>query len=115
MKPDVDTLSTVPDAPPAAGPDRAFDPPPPAVVVEVLTALVVEVEVAAGEEEPQPVTPIAPHINAAAVTHRLLLFERYRCTALVGLESFMTAFLWLGSSQPVRVPGILVSGCGTRA
>jgi hypothetical protein len=25
----VDTLATVPDAPPAAGPDRALDPPPP--------------------------------------------------------------------------------------
>jgi hypothetical protein len=25
----VDTLLTVPDAPPAAGPDRALDPPPP--------------------------------------------------------------------------------------
>jgi len=25
----VDTLPTVPDAPPAAGPDRALDPPPP--------------------------------------------------------------------------------------
>jgi hypothetical protein len=25
----VDTLSTVPDAPPAAGPDRALDPAPP--------------------------------------------------------------------------------------
>jgi hypothetical protein len=29
MKPDVDTLPTVPDAPPAPGPDRALDPPPP--------------------------------------------------------------------------------------
>src|SRR4030081_1405892 len=29
VKLDVDTLSTVPDAPPAAGPDRALDPPPP--------------------------------------------------------------------------------------
>jgi hypothetical protein len=27
VKLDADTLSTVPDAPPAAGPDRAFDPP----------------------------------------------------------------------------------------
>ena len=30
VKPDADTLPTVPDAPPAAGPDRALDPPPPA-------------------------------------------------------------------------------------
>ncbi len=29
VKPDVDMLATVPDAPPAAGPDRAFNPPPP--------------------------------------------------------------------------------------
>jgi hypothetical protein len=28
VKLDVDTLSTVPAAPPAAGPDRALDPPP---------------------------------------------------------------------------------------
>jgi hypothetical protein len=29
VKPDVDVLATVPDAPPAAGPDRALDPSPP--------------------------------------------------------------------------------------
>jgi hypothetical protein len=29
VKPDVDRLPTVPDDPPAAGPDRALDPPPP--------------------------------------------------------------------------------------
>ena len=29
VKPDVDRLVTVPAAPPAAGPDRALDPPPP--------------------------------------------------------------------------------------
>jgi hypothetical protein len=29
VKLDVDTLPTVPDAPPEAGPDRALDPPPP--------------------------------------------------------------------------------------
>jgi hypothetical protein len=29
VKLDVDTLETVPDAPPEAGPDRALDPPPP--------------------------------------------------------------------------------------
>jgi hypothetical protein len=28
VKPDLDTLVTVPDDPPAAGPDRALDPPP---------------------------------------------------------------------------------------
>ena len=30
VKPDADTLVTVPDDPPAAGPDRALDPAPPA-------------------------------------------------------------------------------------
>jgi hypothetical protein len=29
VKLDVDTVATVPEAPPAAGPDRALDPPPP--------------------------------------------------------------------------------------
>ena len=29
MKPEADTLLTVPTVPPAAGPDRALDPPPP--------------------------------------------------------------------------------------
>jgi hypothetical protein len=29
VKPEVDTLLTVPDDPPAAGPDRALEPPPP--------------------------------------------------------------------------------------
>jgi hypothetical protein len=29
VKPDADTLVTLPDDPPAAGPDRALDPPPP--------------------------------------------------------------------------------------
>jgi hypothetical protein len=29
VKPDVDRLATVPAAPPAAGPDRTLDPPPP--------------------------------------------------------------------------------------
>jgi hypothetical protein len=29
VKPDVDTLPIVPAVPPAAGPDRALDPPPP--------------------------------------------------------------------------------------
>jgi hypothetical protein len=28
VKPEVDTLLTVPDDPPSAGPDRALDPPP---------------------------------------------------------------------------------------
>jgi hypothetical protein len=38
---DVDTLPTVPIVPPAAGPDRAFDPPPAAGPVRGLDATVV--------------------------------------------------------------------------
>jgi hypothetical protein len=51
VKPDVDRLLTVPDDPPAAGPDRALDPPPPdagpaAVLVLVLAAAGLLLEVA---------------------------------------------------------------------
>jgi hypothetical protein len=46
VKPEVDRLLTVPDDPPAAGPDRALDPPPPeagppAVPVPVLVLVLV--------------------------------------------------------------------------
>jgi hypothetical protein len=41
VKPDVDTLPTVPDDPPAAGPDRALDPPPPELLLAVGELLVV--------------------------------------------------------------------------
>jgi hypothetical protein len=75
VKPDVDTLATVPDAPPAAGPDRALDPPLPAAVVGVPAAAVVEGDVALGEDEPQAASPITPHINAAARINGLLLCE----------------------------------------
>jgi hypothetical protein len=45
VKLDVDTLATVPTVPPAAGPDRALDPPPPSagrpdVVAAVVVAVV---------------------------------------------------------------------------
>jgi hypothetical protein len=81
VKPDVDTLPTVPDDPPAAGPDRALDQapdlgpptePPPVAVVEVLLAVVVDADVVVGEDEPQPASPITPHVNAAAMIRRLL-------------------------------------------
>jgi hypothetical protein len=95
VKPEVDTLPTVPDDPPAAGPDRALEPPPadpgppaavpPAGAVEVLLAAVVDGEVALGEDEPQPASPIAAHVNAAAMIRRLLLCER----KLAVSEAFM--------------------------
>ena len=70
VKPGVDTLLTVPDDPPAAGPDRALDPLPPELLLaagEVLLAAG-EVLLAAGEAllevaltipEEQPATAIA--------------------------------------------------------
>jgi len=53
VKPDVDTLLAVPDDPPAAGPDRALDPPPdpeppagPLPAVPLLAAAELPLEVA---------------------------------------------------------------------
>jgi hypothetical protein len=42
VKPDVDRLLTVPDDPPAAGPDRALDPPPPELLPGAVLAAAVE-------------------------------------------------------------------------
>lgn len=52
VKLDVDTVPTVPDAPPEAGPDRALDPPPPdpTLPAEPLPAAVTEGEAAAAVE-----------------------------------------------------------------
>jgi hypothetical protein len=86
VKPDVDTLSTVPDDPPAAGPDRALDPPPPdpgpparplggapCPAVAEGDAAVAEGDVAA-----QPESPITAHVSAAAAIDPLLLFGSNR-------------------------------------
>jgi hypothetical protein len=72
VKLEVDALATVPDAPPAAGPDRALEPPR-AAVAGGLLAGVVAGEVADEEDVPQAASPITPHITAAAGIHRLLL------------------------------------------
>jgi hypothetical protein len=69
VKLDVDTLATVPADPPAAGPDRALEPPPPAAPrpnpgrpdVAEGDAAVVEGEVAQPAE-----APITAHVSAAA-------------------------------------------------
>ena len=81
MKLDVDTLPTVPDAPPEAGPDRAMDPPPPfpRPPEEPLPAAVAEGDVAVAEDVPQAAeSPITAHIPTAAMIHRLLLFDSNR-------------------------------------
>jgi hypothetical protein len=50
VKPDVDTLPTVPDDPPAAGPDRALDPPPPESLLAAGEALLAAGELLAAVE-----------------------------------------------------------------
>jgi hypothetical protein len=62
VKPEVDTLPTVPDDPPAAGPDRALDPPPPEPLLaagELLLAAGELLEVALTIPEEQPATAVA--------------------------------------------------------
>src|SRR5665213_837429 len=97
VKPDADTVSTVPAAPPSAGPDRALDPPPPAtpppgpgrpgvagaevVAVEGSEVAAAEGAVAAGEAD--ALQPAASPITAAATTHRVRLFETNRRVAFM--------------------------------
>jgi hypothetical protein len=63
VKPEVDTLLTVPDDPPAAGPDRALDPLPPELLLAAGEALLAAgealLEVALTLPEEQPATAMA--------------------------------------------------------
>jgi hypothetical protein len=83
VKLDVDTLPTVPDAPPEAGPDRALDPPPPAAPLlgpgcpDVAEG---DVAVAEGDVAQPAESPITAHISAAATIHPLFLFDSKRRT-----------------------------------
>jgi len=86
VKPDVERLLTVPDAPPAAGPDRALDPPPPDPIppagplpgtdcpgVEVGGVAV------ADEDATRPTdSPITEQIRATATIQALFLFDSSR-------------------------------------
>jgi hypothetical protein len=88
VKLDVDTLPTVPAAPPEAGPDRALDPPPPDAgppaepLPDTGCAAVLEEDVAVAEGDVARPTesPITPHSTAAATIHRLFLFDTNRRT-----------------------------------
>ena len=93
MKPDVVTLLTVPDAPPAAGPDRALDPPPAAVVEDDVAVVEGDVAVAEGDEEQAARNTIAAHAAVAAKLHRGRDRVVLVSGELVGFESFMIAFL----------------------
>jgi hypothetical protein len=66
VKLDVDTLSTVPDAPPAAGPDRALDP---VLALGAGVAEVAEDDVAAQAESPSTAL-----ISTAPAIHPPFLF-----------------------------------------
>jgi hypothetical protein len=108
VKPDVDTLPTVPDEPPAAGPDRALDPPPAAPPLpgprcpgaaegDVAVAEGV-VAVAEGVVAQPAVSPTTAHVSAAATIHRRLPFGSRRragrgSTGLVGSYSCTVALL----------------------
>jgi hypothetical protein len=90
VKPDVETLPTVPAAPPAAGPDRALDAPPPdrGPPEAPLGAAVAEGDVAVAAAVPHADRPISAHIGAAAMTHRLLLCDSNR--RCLGRRGFLT-------------------------
>jgi len=67
VKPDVDTLLTVPDAPPEAGPDRALDPrPAPAADGDVTVA---------GDVPHAAERPMTALISTATRIQRLPLFD----------------------------------------
>jgi len=78
VKPDVDTLATVPAAPPEAGPDRALDAPPPDPRPPAAPLPAAEEGVAGAADVPQAESPITAHIGAAAMIHRLFLFDSNR-------------------------------------
>jgi hypothetical protein len=107
VKLDVDRLSIVPDAPPAAGPDRALDPPEGDVAVAEGDVAVAEgegdvavaegegdvavaegdvavaegdVAVAEGDVAQPAASPITAHISAAAAIRPLLLSDSNRRT-----------------------------------
>jgi hypothetical protein len=85
VKLDVDTLSTVPDAPPAAGPDRALDPPLPgmscpAVAEGDVAVAEGDVAVAEGDMAQPAESPITAHISAAAPIRPLPPFDSNRRT-----------------------------------
>jgi hypothetical protein len=77
-KPDADTLLTLPIEPPAAGPDRAFDPPPPDAGPALCAAVVEEVVAATDlDVPPQAESPIAG-TSSPAVSHLLFLLDSNR-------------------------------------
>jgi hypothetical protein len=92
VKLDVDTLPTVPTAPPSAGPDRALDPAPPdpgappgmpcpAGAEADEAAVEGDVAVAEGDVAQAAESPITAHASAGATIHPLLLLANNRRTS----------------------------------
>ena len=85
MKPDFDTLVTVPDDPPAAGADRACDPPPAAPGAAAWALEAGCAADAAGDARKPTESPIVGAKSAAATMLRHFLFVSTRRT--FGLRS----------------------------
>jgi hypothetical protein len=97
VKPDVDVVSTMPVAPPAAGPDRAPPPDPAggvgaAVGEDVAVAATDDVddERSAAADVPTVVSPATAHVSPPTTIHPPLCFDSNRrtrglraCTAVV--------------------------------
>jgi hypothetical protein len=77
----LETLATVPEDPPAAGPERAFDPPAPAPGAAANAPPATDWPADADWDMARPTeTPITGIIRAAAAIHPLLLFGSNRRT-----------------------------------
>jgi hypothetical protein len=102
----VDTLSTVPAAPPGDGADRALDPPPPGCpegpgFAEEDAAAEGAAAVAEGVAAQPAETPITASISAPATTHPLFLFDSNRRTR--GRRACL-AMLTEAGPEPAELP-----------
>jgi hypothetical protein len=96
VKPELDTLAIVPDAPPAAGPERALDPPPRAMGRPAL----VEVDAAAvGVAEPLLAVALTMPYAPPPITTAAARLAR----SLVGLWKNIEAFLSVSNGGERRV------------
>jgi hypothetical protein len=76
---DVDTLPTVPEAPPEAGPDRALDPPPPNPGPLATPLPGAGFPDGAEGDKARPMdSPITAHISTAATIQPLIRFDSTR-------------------------------------
>jgi hypothetical protein len=83
VKLDLDTVPTVPDAPPAAGPDRALDPPPPGPGAPAGRLPGTGGAVEAEEDVARPTeSPITGDITAVASSNRRTIRRRGRLSAV---------------------------------